>query len=265
MPTLTHISLRGCHALVMDMDIDSHISLMAAVKVTGIAQPNLARLLAQGRIVGAYKEKGRWHIPQPLTIIGSRRPMKAREGVTILTAPKMPPLPVGTFRCHVIDPPWPIEKIARQVRPAQVEMDYPVMTLADIEHLPVPRMTEMSGAHLYLWTTQKYLPQALALVAKWGYRYQCLLTWVKNGGMTPYSWQYNTEHVIFATIGDLALNRLGLKLAFEGERREHSRKPEAFYELVLKASPGPRMEWFGRQSREGFVGWGNEVGRYDPL
>ena len=33
----------------------------------------------------------------------------------------------------------------------------------------------------------------------------------------------------------------------------HSSKPEAFYELVRRASPGPRAEWFGRQDREGFV------------
>jgi N6-adenosine-specific RNA methylase IME4 len=142
-------------------------------------------------------------------------------------------------------------------------MDYTVMTVEQIARLAVPAKTDVSGAHLYLWTTQKYIPDALNMVKAWGYRYQCLLTGVKAGGMTPYSWQYNAEHVVFATIGDLALNRLGLKLTFTGDRREHSRKPDTFYELVMKASPGRRMEWFGRQKREGFEVWGDQSNHFD--
>ena len=132
------------------------------------------------------------------------------------------------------------------------------MTVEDISRLPVAVKTETDGCHLYLWATHRYLPIAISLTEQWGFRYQCVLTWVKNGGITPYSWQYNTEHVIFASCGDLALNRLGLKLSFTGDRREHSRKPETFYQLVMKASPGPRMEWFGRQQREGFTVWGDQ-------
>lgn len=233
-------------------------------RVLAVGDTLAARWLAEGRVVGAYQDKkGVWRTPIPVTILEGRRRMRHQEGVVYLKSPILLPLPPGRFRCHVIDPPWPIEKIRRKKRPNQLSMDYSVMSVTDILRLPVGAKSESSGSHLYLWTTQRFLPDALNIVKAWGFRYQCLMTWVKNGGITPYSWQYNTEHVIFATKGDLALNRLGLKLSFNGDRREHSRKPESFYDLVMKASPGPRMEWFARQSREGFVAWGDGIGHFD--
>ena len=40
------------------------------------------------------------------------------------------PLPTeGKYRTIVIDPPWEIEKIQREVRPNQIEMDYPTMSV----------------------------------------------------------------------------------------------------------------------------------------
>jgi N6-adenosine-specific RNA methylase IME4 len=115
------------------------------------------------------------------------------------------------------------------------------------------------GCHVYLWVTQKYLPAGLDLFRAWGVTYQCLLTWVKPTGMTPYSWMYNTEHVIYGHVGNLKLERLGLKLSFDAPVVRHSQKPDVFYERVLQASPGPRLEMFSRQPRDGFTAWGAEV------
>jgi N6-adenosine-specific RNA methylase IME4 len=171
-----------------------------------------------------------------------------------------PPLPEGKFRCLVIDPPWPVQKIEREERPTQgVDLDYPVMTLAEIEALPVADLAAENGCHLYLWTTHKFLPDALRLVEAWGFRYQCLMTWVKPTGMTPYSWMYNTEHVIFARTGGLALSQMGLKLAFDAAVTRHSAKPDVFYERVIEATPGPRLEMFAREERDGLEAWGDDV------
>ena len=85
------------------------------------------------------------------------------------------------------------------------------------------------------------------------------MTWVKPTGMTPYSWMYNTEHVLFGRVGNLPLERMGLKLSFEAPAARHSQKPEVFYERVLAASPEPRLELFARSPRAGFDAWGNEV------
>lgn len=170
------------------------------------------------------------------------------------------PAPAGKYRCIVIDPPWHIKKIDRDVRPNQGQfLDYPTMTLDQIRALPVPDLAHIDGCHLYLWTTQKYLPDALALLVSWEFHYQCLMTWVKPSGFTPYSWMYNTEHVIFARRGNLPLLQNGLKLSIEAPTSGHSVKPDAFFERVLQASPEPRLEMFARQSHDGFKAWGNEV------
>jgi len=77
--------------------------------------------------------------------------------------------------------------------------------------------------------------------------------------MTPFSWMYNTEHILFGRVGSLQLLKNGLKLAFQAPITKHSEKPEVFYGLVREVSPKPRLEMFQRKNHEGFEGWGNEA------
>lgn len=42
-------------------------------------------------------------------------------------------------------------------------------------------------------------------------------------------------------------------------RRRHSEKPLEFYDLFETVSPGPYLELFARNAREGWTSWGNEV------
>jgi N6-adenosine-specific RNA methylase IME4 len=168
----------------------------------------------------------------------------------------------GTYSCIVIDPPWDMKKIEREVHPEQGKfLDYPTMPLdriADENWVPV-RTHAADDCHLYLWVTQKYLPAGLELMEQWGFRYQCLMTWRKNFGMTPFSWMYDTEHIIFGRKGNLPLSQLGLRLSFEAPVQGHSIKPDIFYDRVRAASPGPRIDMFARTERKGFDVWGNEV------
>ncbi len=168
----------------------------------------------------------------------------------------------GNYRCIVIDPPWDIKKIEREERPNQgVTLDYPTMSLEEIadESLVPVRTHADDDCHLYLWVTHKYLPAGLDLMEQWGFRYQCMMTWRKNVGITPFSWMYDTEHVLFGRKGNLPLTQLGLRLSFDAPVQGHSVKPEVFYERVRAASPGPRIDMFARTEREGFEVWGNEV------
>jgi N6-adenosine-specific RNA methylase IME4 len=179
------------------------------------------------------------------------------EPVADPVAPK-----AGTYSCIVIDPPWDVKKIERDVHPEQGKfLDYPTMSLesiADENWVPV-RTHAADNCHLYLWVTQKYLPAGLELMEQWGFRYQCLMTWRKNFGFTPFSWMYDTEHVIFGRRGSLPLQQNGLRLSFEAAVQGHSIKPDIFYDRVRAASPGPRIDMFARTQREGFDVWGNEV------
>ena len=169
------------------------------------------------------------------------------------------PQQAGSYRCIVIDPPWPMKKIVRKVRPRQhPPLDYPCMTIEQISALPIREWTA-ANCHVFLWTTQKWLPVAFEVLKSWGVSYQCLMTWCKNVGFTPYSWMYSTEHVLFGRIGKLKLRQLGLRLHFNAKVAEHSRKPDVFYQRVRKATFPPRLNVFARFDREGFDGWGLEA------
>lgn len=203
------------------------------------------------------------------------------------------PVPDGKYHAFVIDPPWPMQKIEREERPNQGSaLDYPTMDiwcqrpllgLVDDSRPDAPpcfhdamdgyepcesiecvvgnviSASAMDDCHIYLWVTHKFLPAGLDLLESWGFNYQCVMTWRKNVGITPFSWMYDTEHVLFGRKGNLKLQRLGMRLSFEAPVRGHSAKPDVFYERVVDATPGPRLEMFARSGRDGFVGWGNEA------
>lgn len=175
------------------------------------------------------------------------------------STPRMPV--AGEWRTIVIDPPWPVEKAVKDTRPYQSpHLDYPSMTVDQITKLPIKKLADPGGAHLYLWTTHKLLPDALDILGEWGARYQCLLTWIKPVGVSPFSWMYDTEHCLFARFGDgLGLLQMGLRLSVHASQQPHSRKPDEFYERVIAASPEPRLEMFARRERDGFIPWGDEV------
>jgi N6-adenosine-specific RNA methylase IME4 len=175
------------------------------------------------------------------------------------------PLPERKYHCIVIDPPWPVAKIEREERPRQgKKLDYPVMSLEAIEQKIVAVSkdnTLRDGCHFYLWVTHKFLPAGLRIFEAAGIKYQCLLTWCKPVGITPFSWMYNSEHVLFGTKGGLKILETGVgqKVWFGSKPGKHSTKPDIFFERVRLASPEPRLEMFQRASRDGFDGWGNEV------
>jgi N6-adenosine-specific RNA methylase IME4 len=116
------------------------------------------------------------------------------------------------------------------------------------------------GCHLYLWVTSHRLPEALELLKRWGFRYECPLVWVKSGGPAGFTWQYNAELCLFARKGHLALQQKGIKTAFEAPRGRYSEKPDLLYEMAEKASPGPRLEMYARGGRKGWTVWGDEAG-----
>jgi hypothetical protein len=75
-----------------------------------------------------------------------------------------PTLPEGKFQTIVVDPPWEMEKILREVRPKQTSnLDYPCISIEEIKALPIPKLAT-DNCHVYLWTTHKYLPTSWNLM-----------------------------------------------------------------------------------------------------
>ncbi len=172
---------------------------------------------------------------------------------------KLANTPEGKFRTIVIDPPWEMKKILREERPKQDVFDYKTMTIEEITAFPISAIADDDGCHVYLWTTQRYLPHSFEIFKEWGVRYECLLTWVKNVGFTPFSFMYSTEHILFGRIGKLDLLKMGKRLDFQAKVQGHSVKPDIFYDLVAEVSPAPRIDVFARKQRDGFKSYGNEI------
>lgn len=133
--------------------------------------------------------------------------------------------------------------------------------------MPVCESAE-DDAHLYLWTTNTFIVEAHELARAWGFHPITVLTWVKTkhegellrvSMKTGYYFRGATEHIIFGVRGSLRLQtKEGLPTAFLWPRLGHSVKPDDFYDLVEKASPGPYLELFARRNRLGWDTWGNE-------
>lgn len=143
---------------------------------------------------------------------------------------------MSRYATIVADPPWEV-------------MGGPPWGGGSSKPLPYPTMT----AH--------------DLVRAWGFAPKTICTWVKTHKDNPcrvsmktgYYFRGATEHWIFAVRGSLRLQTSeGLPTAYLWPRLPHSVKPDAFYDLVEKASPGPYLEMFSRRSRFGWDYWGNE-------
>jgi N6-adenosine-specific RNA methylase IME4 len=184
-----------------------------------------------------------------------------------------------TYRTIVADPPWRYTSSdiitrgtthtasveTRKIRAA--ENHYQTMSNDEIAALPV-REQVADDAHLYMWVTNPRLFRGrfdsmgpIDIVEAWGFDYVTLLTWHKLGapGMGFY-FRGDTEHVIFARRGKAPIPpSVRVSNHFAATKGRHSAKPDRFYEIVERVSPGPYLELFARRRRYGWDVWGNEA------
>ena len=160
----------------------------------------------------------------------------------------------GPFDVIVADAPWD-----------QKGVPYPTMSIEEItafmrnDVLPVCA----PDAILWFWTTNGFIFDAGRIIDAVGFQYKGLLTWAKDRAGTGLPLRGQTEHCLLATRGDPVFAPANATTRLSGESREHSRKPDSFFELVDRLCPSPRRcEFFARESRAGWVTIGAEDDKF---
>lgn len=158
----------------------------------------------------------------------------------------------------VADPPWRYEQGGPTTGTARFpKPKYTMMELADIKALPVVDLAA-KDAHLYLWTTNRYLRSAFDVAEAWGFKHSQTLAWCKcPSGIGPGGAFSNTmEFVLYCRRGSLPYQGRVDRTWWEWPRSAHSVKPAGFLDIVEQVSPGPYVELFARQPRLGWDAWG---------
>ena len=167
------------------------------------------------------------------------------------------------YKTIYADPPW-MESGGGKIKRG-ADRHYALMKTRDIAALPVAELCDPVGCHLYLWTTNNFLKDALLVMEAWGFRYITTITWLKDGraGLGQY-YRGKTEHCLFGTLNTLPYKILDGKRAqgvtgFTATRREHSRKPDEMLQMIEHVSYAPRIELFARERFDGWDAWGLEI------
>jgi N6-adenosine-specific RNA methylase IME4 len=172
--------------------------------------------------------------------------------------------------CVVADPPWHFaDALPGKTRGAARK--YPCMTVEQIAALnPMPPECSPNSV-LFLWRVAAMQEEALRVIRAWGYTLKSELVWrklTKTGkpffGMGRYT-RGSHETCLLAVRGRAPVAVRNVRSEFAAKVREHSRKPEEFYQIVEALYPhAMRFELFSRSPRRGWIQWGLESRKFVP-
>jgi N6-adenosine-specific RNA methylase IME4 len=178
------------------------------------------------------------------------------------------------FAAFLADPPWRFQNRTGKMAPEHRRLArYTTLSSDEIAALPVQAIAAET-AHLYLWVPNALLPEALKVMAAWGFAYKTNLVWHKtrkdggsDGRGVGFYFRNVTELLLFGVRGKhartLQPGRRQVNL-LAARKREHSKKPDEQYRLIEACSPGPYLELFARGPRAGWTSWGDEAFVYRP-
>lgn len=243
-------SIRSCEELVDDvLFLDKHLnSAIAEIKHSAI-RPIVSLSKTHPQLVDEVIEEVK-RLERPT--------LKKIAAITKEKIRRETPLPDGKYDVIVVDPPWEFEgeydKDSRRSVP-----QYPTMTYEQIQNIKIPASDDCV---LWLWTTNLDLRHAWDIAEGWGFVVKSILTWVKNKRGMGYWLRGKSEHCLLGIKGSPIWKNEEYSTVIFGDVREHSRKPDEFYDLVDDICLGKRIDMFSREKREGWDQWGDETDKF---
>jgi N6-adenosine-specific RNA methylase IME4 len=177
----------------------------------------------------------------------------------------------GPFRTILIDPPWRFKNRTGKIAPEHKRLHrYRTLSIDEIKAVPVYDLADAS-CHLYMWTPNALLPEAMDIIKHWKFQYKTNLIWCKiaknkepdRRGVGFY-YRNVTEMVLFAIKGKGRTRGPARSQAnfFATQKQEHSRKPAILRKIAEECSYGPYLELFAREQAPGWECWGDEADTY---
>ncbi|MFQ5531864.1 MAG: MT-A70 family methyltransferase [Candidatus Nanoarchaeia archaeon] len=170
----------------------------------------------------------------------------------------------GLYDVISIDPAWNYEgenknTTSYDANGRRVANPYPEMTIQEIKNINLPLMED---AVVFLWTTHKFLPDAFDILRSWELDYKATLVWNKEKiGMGAW-FRMQCEFCLVGIKGKPYWNNTIYRDIMNEPRRQHSRKPDVFFDMVDKITLGRKLEYFSREKREGWEVFGNDINKF---
>jgi len=169
------------------------------------------------------------------------------------------------YHVIAIDPPWAYNEKggfssddydAQNNRGA---VDYPTMTVEQIKKIELPAADD---SVLFLWTTHAFLRDSFDIMKEWGFEYKATIVWDKVKMGMGRNVRMQVEFCLLGIKGKPIIQGSSERDIITEPRREHSRKPEAFYEMVERMCIGNKLDYFSRQTRKNWEHYGAEQGQF---
>ncbi len=185
----------------------------------------------------------------------------------------IPPRQAGAIYA---DPPWSYKTWSAKGTGRSAEQHYGTMSIEDIAALPVTDLAAPDCV-LFMWATWPTLPDALKVIAAWGFEYKtAAFDWMKASVSTidlfpdPKSadmklghWtRSNSEPCLLATRGKPKRLNADVRMGIIESGRQHSRKPDCVPARIERLVGGPYLELFARTTRPGWQSWGNQLDKF---
>lgn len=171
-------------------------------------------------------------------------------------------LPDKKYGVILADPEWRFEVYSRDTgMDRAADNHYPTSETDDICKRDVASIAA-DDCVLFLWATVPMLPDALKVMAAWGFDYKSHCIWRKTRIGTGYWFRNAHELLLVGTKGKIPAPAMGeqWESVSEGDNPQHSRKPDWQYELIEHYFPNlPKIELNARRARPGWDVWGYEA------
>jgi N6-adenosine-specific RNA methylase IME4 len=236
----------------------SHDTIAKVKKIQEKAPEEIKAKLATGEVSinAAYKEiKKEEKKEERISII--------KEQIEDIESGKVPELK-GLYNVISIDPAWNYEGENKNITSydangRRVANPYPEMSTQEIKDIKLPLLND---SVVFLWTTHKFLPDAFDILKNWNLDYKATLVWNKEKiGMGAW-FRMQCEFCLVGIKGKPYWDNTTYRDIINEPRRQHSRKPDAFFDMVDKITLGRKLEYFSREKREGWDVFGNDVNKY---